>query len=63
MSIQSAKFKTGFVFFPRTASWLPALDAELFSFPGGRYDDQVDSVSQALGHRISFYTLKISASD
>jgi phage terminase large subunit-like protein len=33
-----------------SAPWLPILEAELFSFPGGRHDDQVDSISQALAH-------------
>jgi len=27
---------------------LPDLEAELFSFPGSRHDDQCDSISQAL---------------
>ena len=27
---------------------LPDLETELFSFPGARHDDQVDSISQAL---------------
>jgi predicted phage terminase large subunit-like protein len=48
MSIQSAKFETGFVRLPEHASWLPEFEAELFAFPASRHDDQVDSVSQAL---------------
>ena len=36
------------------ASWLPELEAELFAFPGSRYDDQVDSISQALAHKIGY---------
>jgi predicted phage terminase large subunit-like protein len=52
MSIQSAKFEAGLVFFPKSAPWLPTLEAELFAFPGSRYDDQVDSISQALAHDI-----------
>jgi predicted phage terminase large subunit-like protein len=52
MSIQSAKFESRQVFFPRSASWLEHLEEELFAFPGSRYDDQVDSISQALGHEI-----------
>ena len=39
-------------------SWLAELEAELFAFPHGRHDDQVDSISQALGHEIGFYDLK-----
>ena len=49
MSIQSGKFEAGRVFFPYRAPWLSDLEAELFAFPGSRHDDQVDSISQALG--------------
>lgn len=49
MSVHSAKFESGQVFFPEEAHWLPDLFAELFAFPLGRHDDQVDSISQALG--------------
>jgi len=52
MSIQSAKFESGRVRFPRQAPWLDELEAELFSFPNGRHDDQVDSISQALAHEL-----------
>jgi predicted phage terminase large subunit-like protein len=52
MSIQSAKFESGRVRFPSHAAWLPALEAELFGFPNGKHDDQVDSISQALAHEI-----------
>jgi predicted phage terminase large subunit-like protein len=48
MSIQSGKFESGQVFFPIQAPWLTELEAELFAFPNIRYDDQVDSISQAL---------------
>ena len=48
MSIESAKFELGLVLLPRQASWLRDLEEELFSFPHGRHDDQVDSISQAL---------------
>jgi len=53
MSVQSGKFESGRVFFPRQAPWLGELEQELFAFPGSRYDDQVDSISQALGHKIA----------
>ena len=49
MAIQSGKFESGQVFFPKEAPWLADLEAELFAFPNGRHDDQVDSISQALG--------------
>ena len=44
----SAQFEAGAVFFPKAAPWLSALKAELLGFPNVRYDDQVDSVTQAL---------------
>ena len=50
MSIQSAKFEAGNVLLPSFAPWLPELEAELFSFPGVRHDDQIDSISQALAN-------------
>jgi predicted phage terminase large subunit-like protein len=52
MAIQSAKFENGQVFFPKEAPWLRDLEDELFAFPNSRHDDQVDSISQALGHKI-----------
>jgi predicted phage terminase large subunit-like protein len=48
MAVASAKFEEGQVFLPERANWLPDLEAELFAFPGGRHDDQCDSISQAL---------------
>jgi predicted phage terminase large subunit-like protein len=54
MSIQSGKFESGRVYFPERASWLPELEAELLAFPGSRHDDQVDSISQALAHKIGY---------
>ena len=49
VSIQLEKFKKGQVFFPRRAPWLAALENELFAFPNGRYDDQLDALVQAAG--------------
>jgi predicted phage terminase large subunit-like protein len=60
MAIQSAKFENGQVFFPKEAPWLADLEAELFAFPNGRHDDQVDSISQALGHKSPSYLTKAS---
>jgi predicted phage terminase large subunit-like protein len=60
MSIQSAKFESGQVLLPRQASWLPELEAELFSFPQSRHDDQVDSISQALAYSDSGYDETLS---
>jgi predicted phage terminase large subunit-like protein len=42
------QFESGSVFFPNDAPWLDDLVAELLAFPGGKHDDQVDSLSQAL---------------
>ena len=50
MSAQSGKFEAGFVHLPEQAPWLPDFEAELFSFPHSKHDDQIDSVSQALEH-------------
>jgi hypothetical protein len=44
-----AAFYAGSVHFPENAPWLDELLAELFAFPGVKHDDQVDSISQALG--------------
>jgi predicted phage terminase large subunit-like protein len=55
MSVQSAKFESGQVLFPRSGPWLEVLEAELFAFPLARHDDQVDSISQALAHSASGY--------
>ena len=40
MAIALAKFEAGQVLLPERAPWLPDLEAELFVFPGSRYDDQ-----------------------
>lgn len=48
MAVASAKIEAGQVLLPERAAWLPDLEAELFSFPGSRHDDQCDSISQAL---------------
>jgi hypothetical protein len=41
-------FEAGKVLFPKDAAWLPDLEDELASFPGGRFDDCVDAICQAL---------------
>ena len=48
--VQQAKFEAGLVLFPKGASFLPELEAELLTFPQGKNDDQVDSISQALAY-------------
>ena len=44
----TAAIGAGKVFVPLQASWLDDYFHELMMFPAGRYDDQVDSTSQAL---------------
>ena len=47
---QTALFEGGKVLLPRVAPWLTEYLRELTSFPGTKYDDQVDSTTQALDH-------------
>lgn len=47
---QTAVFENGRVLMPRSASWLTDYLNELTSFPGSKYDDQVDATTQALHH-------------
>ena len=49
--VQQAKFAAGLVLFPRNAPFLPILEAELLTFPQGKHDDIVDSISQALAYQ------------
>jgi predicted phage terminase large subunit-like protein len=48
MHAQSAKIEAGHVYLPLRAEWLEDFRTELLQFPRGRYDDQVDSLSQFL---------------
>lgn len=48
MSAQSAKIESGFVWLPAFAPWLADYRSELSAFPLSKFDDQVDSTSQAL---------------
>jgi predicted phage terminase large subunit-like protein len=45
---QTAKFESGHVLLPRSAPWLAEYVRELTAFPGTKFDDQVDSTTQAL---------------
>jgi predicted phage terminase large subunit-like protein len=47
---QTHWFENGNVLLPRTASWLADYVIELTGFPGTKYDDQVDSTTQALDY-------------
>ena len=50
-----SKAQSGQIFLQNEASWLEQLELELFSFPLGRYDDQIDSISQALAYEMNTY--------
>jgi predicted phage terminase large subunit-like protein len=52
--INQAKFAAGLVLFPEEAPYMPELLAELLTFPHGKTDDQVDSISQALSHDLEW---------
>lgn len=54
--VQQAKFEAGLVQFPKGAPFLAELEAELLAFPNGKTDDQVDSISQALGWQGSTFS-------
>jgi predicted phage terminase large subunit-like protein len=60
MAVASAKIEAGQLFFPDRGFWLADFEAELFSFPGGRHDDQCDSVSQALSEGNVKFPMRIS---
>ena len=45
---QSAPFENGLVLLPTEAHWLDDYVRELITFPGSKFDDQVDSTTQAL---------------
>lgn len=47
---QTAEFEAGRVLLPRAAPWLVEYVREITAFPGSKYDDQVDSTTQALAH-------------
>jgi terminase large subunit-like protein len=44
----SSTIENGFVYLPSEAEWLGTFIHEIKTFPNGKHDDQVDSVSQAL---------------
>ncbi|QDW37775.1 hypothetical protein FFI89_011785 [Bradyrhizobium sp. KBS0727] len=49
--VQQSKFEAGLVLFPKAARFLADLETELLTFPQGKTDDQVDSISQALAYK------------
>jgi predicted phage terminase large subunit-like protein len=44
----SAIIESGRVFLPEQAPWLADFESELFAFPSGSHDDQVDALTQCL---------------
>jgi predicted phage terminase large subunit-like protein len=48
MAAQTNQIEGGYVYIPEQAAWLDEYLHELSLFPNARYDDQVDSTSQAL---------------
>ena len=56
---QTAWFENGLVLLPRSASWLADYVTELTGFPGTKYDDQVDSTTQALDYLRGPSTLEV----
>lgn len=50
LQAQSARFEAGQVHVAADAPWFGDFVSELVAFPNGRYDDQVDSTSQALNY-------------
>ncbi|MEQ1706355.1 MAG: phage terminase large subunit [Rickettsiales bacterium] len=57
----SAMIEAGKLVLPAQAKWLADFEAELFSFPGGTHDDQIDALTQYLDwkRRQSFEKLSI----
>jgi hypothetical protein len=45
------------------APWLADLEAELFVFPGGRHNDQCDSISQVLLDKNNSCTMWLTPED
>lgn len=48
MHAQSSKIEAGQIHLPFEAPWLQDFETEMMQFPNGKFDDQVDSVSQFL---------------
>jgi hypothetical protein len=54
-NLTSSPLRSHSVPFAEGAPFLPELETELLSFPQGKHDDQVDSITQALSHQASAY--------
>lgn len=60
MFVQQAKFEAGLVHFPQGAPFMQEVERELATFPQGRTDDIVDSISQALAFQAWGYDVTLS---
>lgn len=58
--VQQAKFEAKLVHFPKEAPYLADIEKELLTFPQGRTDDIVDSISQALAFKAWGYDYTLS---
>lgn len=47
-SAVTSMVEAGQLFLPEEASWLAEFNSELLAFPSGRFDDQVDALTQLL---------------
>jgi predicted phage terminase large subunit-like protein len=50
LHLQTPVIENGRVYLPTSAPWLADFLTEVTGFPGSKYDDQVDSMTQALAH-------------
>jgi predicted phage terminase large subunit-like protein len=51
MDGQTPKLQAGCLILPKAASWLDEFLTEYLAFPGGKFDDQIDALSQFLDYR------------
>ena len=51
MNGETAKLEAGSLILPKSAPWLDEFLEEYRAFPGGKYDDQMDALSQFLNWR------------
>jgi predicted phage terminase large subunit-like protein len=54
MHRQTARIEAGSVLLPECAPWLDDFCSEMMAFPAGRYNDQVDALSQALDRAFNY---------
>ena len=56
MNGETPKLESGCLILPRSAAWLDDLLVEYLAFPNGKYDDQIDALSQFLNWRTTAET-------